>query len=65
VRMGRQADRQTDIHMYMTKLIVDFFNFANAPKNPLHENLKTNADVSITRITSIISVGNLSAFPCL
>jgi len=46
--MDRKADRQT----YMTKLIVDFCNFANAHKNPLHGSLKANADVSVTRITS-------------
>jgi hypothetical protein len=61
VLMDRQADRQTD----MTKLIINFCNFANAPKIPLHESLKTNADVSVARITSNISLGNLSAFPYL
>ena len=48
--MDRQVDRQT----CMSKLIVDFCNFANASKNPLHETLKTNADVSVARISSII-----------
>ena len=29
----RQTDRQTGRQAYMTKLIVSFRNFANAPKN--------------------------------
>jgi len=37
-------------------LIVDFCNFANVPKNPLHENLKTNADISVARHFSYLPV---------